>query len=171
MRERPTARVLLLDPESRILLMRGRLPSAPDGPSYWFTIGGGMEPGETAARAAAREVMEETGLTDFTLGPEVWYSEAMLQGEGGEPLFFKEHFFVACTEGGPLSRAGWQDLEHRLVDELRWWSVDELRLTDAQVFPEGLAELMEDVLAGRFAQEPLVIRTLEGPVRPPPRAE
>jgi len=171
MRERPTARVLLLDPESRILLMRGRLPSAPDGPSYWFTIGGGMEPGETATEAAAREVMEETGLTDFTLGPEVWYSEAVLHGEGGEPLFFQEHFFVAYTEGGPLSRAGWQDLEHRLVDELRWWSLDELRLTDAQVFPEGLAELLEDVLAGRFSPQPLVIRTLEGAVRPLPRAE
>jgi hypothetical protein len=37
------------------------------------------------------------------------------------------------------------------------------------IYPEGLAELLRDVLAGRIAAEPLVIRTLEGPVKPVPR--
>ena len=52
-RERPTARVLLLDPDDRILLMKGRLPSNPDAPGVWFTIGGGIEPGESLYEAAA----------------------------------------------------------------------------------------------------------------------
>ena len=47
MKERLTARVLLLDPEDRILLMKGRLPSDPDAPGAWFTVGGGIEPGES----------------------------------------------------------------------------------------------------------------------------
>ena len=169
LRARPTARVVLLDPDGRVLLMRGRLPSDPGGPSFWFTIGGGVEPGETLIEAAAREIIEETGLTDYTLGPEVWYSEAVLHDEARRPLRFQEHFFVAFTEGGPLSRAGWQAMEHQLVDELRWWTLEELRLTEAQVFPEGLGELLVDVLAGFYSPEPLVIRTLEGPVRPLPR--
>ena len=36
--ERPTARVVLLDRADRILLMKGRLPSRPGGPGYWFAV-------------------------------------------------------------------------------------------------------------------------------------
>jgi hypothetical protein len=76
---------------------------------------------------------------------------------------------VAHTVGGALSQEGWQPLEREFVEELRWWTLVELELTDAQVYPEGLAELLPDVLAGRYAAEPLLIRTLDGPVRPVPR--
>ena len=46
MRERPTARVLLFDPQGRILLMKGRMPNDPPTTSAWHTPGGGLEPGE-----------------------------------------------------------------------------------------------------------------------------
>jgi len=137
MRERFTARVLLLDPNDRILLMNGRLPGDPDAPQVWFTIGGGVEPGET--------LLER------------------------QPLHFKERFVVARTIGGAPSRRGWQPQEHEFIDDMRWWSLGELTLTGETVFPEGLADLLPDVLAGRFPTKPLVIRTLDGPVTPIPR--
>jgi 8-oxo-dGTP pyrophosphatase MutT (NUDIX family) len=169
MLERRTARVLLLDPEGRILLMQGRLPSDPGGPSFWFTVGGGVEPGESVRETAAREIVEETGLVDAELGPMVWYGEAILRDQDQRPVRFKEHYIVARTQGGPLSRAGWQPHEHDLTDDLRWWTLQDLQLTDATVYPIGLAELLPDVLAGRFSSEPLVVSTLEGPVSPPPK--
>jgi 8-oxo-dGTP pyrophosphatase MutT (NUDIX family) len=168
MRERHTARVLLLDPDGRILLMKGRLPHDPAAPAVWFTVGGGAEPGESVAETAAREIVEETGLTDAQLGPVVWYAEALLYDRKRRPVHFKERFVVARTGGGSLSQSGWQPLEREFVEELRWWTPGELLLTDEQVYPEGLAELLADVLAGRFAAEPLVIRTLDGPVHPIP---
>jgi 8-oxo-dGTP diphosphatase len=168
-RERRTARVLLLDPENRILLMRGRLPGDPDAPRVWFTIGGGIEAGETVLQAAAREIVEETGLADARLGPVVWTGEAMLHDRKRRPVHFRESFVVARTEGGILSRAGWQALEREFVDDVRWWTLSELQATAEPVYPEGFAELLPDVLGGRFAPQPLVIRTLAGPVRPTPR--
>jgi len=169
-RERLTARVLLLDPEGRILLMRGRLPGDPEAPRVWFTVGGGIEPGESAEAAAAREIVEETGLTDARLGPVVWAGESMLHDRERRPLHFREQFIVAWTGGGELSREGWQPLERELVDEVRWWTLAELAETRETVYPEGLAELLVDVIAGRLPPEPLVICTLAGPVRPLPRA-
>jgi len=168
-RERRTARVLLLDPDDRILLMRGRPPSDPDSTPVWFTVGGGAEPGETVLQTAAREILEETGLADARLGVVAWYGESLLSDRKGRPVHFKEHYVVARTDGGELSRAGWQPLEREFVDELRWWTLEELRMTSETVYPESLAELLPDVLAGRFGGGPLVIRTLEGPVLPIPR--
>lgn len=39
----------------------------------WEVPGGHIEPGETAIEAAARELQEETGATDFTIAPVCWY--------------------------------------------------------------------------------------------------
>lgn len=71
MRERLTARVLLFDVQGRILLLKGRLPNRPMHTSSWFTVGGGVEPGETLEAAALREIAEETGFSDVELGPVV----------------------------------------------------------------------------------------------------
>ena len=169
MRERTTARVILLDPQDRVLLMKARPPSDPTGRAVWFLISGGLEPGESLLEAAAREIIEETGLTDAHVGALVWLSEAVIADEAKKPVHFRESYFVARSEGGSLSRHGWRAQEHALVDELRWWRLEELNATSETIYPEGLAELLPDILAGRLSTEPLVIRTLDGPVRPTPR--
>ena len=51
-RSRRTARVLLIDDRDRILLFADSDPGVP-GSRWWITPGGGIDPGESDASAAA----------------------------------------------------------------------------------------------------------------------
>jgi len=156
MRVRLTARVLLFDPAGRLLLMKGRLPSAPEGPGAWFTVGGGAAPGESVSEAAAREIVEETGFRAFELGPIVWRREGPL-ALAAETVWMDEHYVVARCAGGDPVRHGWQADEHALIDDIRWWTHAELLATEEQVFPPGLADLLHDILAGRLPERAITI--------------
>ena len=54
--------MLVIDADDRVLLLHGFDPARPGEP-YWFTIGGGAKPGESLADAAARELLEESGIS------------------------------------------------------------------------------------------------------------
>jgi 8-oxo-dGTP pyrophosphatase MutT (NUDIX family) len=151
--ERPTARVLLLDRDDRILLLKGRLPGAPRRPAGgWFTVGGGLEPGESLVEAAAREIREETGISDAVLGPVVWLREGVMNIP--EPRLFRESYIVARCEGAEPVRDGWNALEHELIDDIRWWTLADLARTADPVFPPGLVQRLPPILAGRFPARP-----------------
>jgi 8-oxo-dGTP pyrophosphatase MutT (NUDIX family) len=152
---RPTARVLLLDRADRILLMKGRLPGSLQGDGAWFTIGGGVEAGETWLEAAAREIIEETGITAFELGPIVWAREGVL--EIPDPVVFDERYVVARCDGAEPSRDGWNAVENELIDDIAWWTLPDLRATAERVFPPGLAQHLPPILAGTYPPKPLVI--------------
>lgn len=155
--ERIAARVLLLGPTGRLLLLRCEGgPVAEGARRFWMNVGGGLEPGEDLLTAARREVAEETGLIEVTFGPGVWYSEQVLTLNGA-PTLFKETFVVAHAGSEDLDPAGWTDLEREMIRDWRWWSVDEIAASDETIYPAGLAELLPDVIAGRYPAAPLVI--------------
>lgn len=150
LRSRRAARVLVLDDDGRALLVRGHDVDEP-GRSWWFTVGGGIDAGESAREAAARELFEETGIVcapEALVGPVV--ERSALFRFLRETCRQDEEFFVVRVPGrGEVpSRDGWTDAERELLDEMRWMSAAELRAEQREVFPESLPELVEELAAG-----------------------
>lgn len=133
--------MLLFDEQDRVLLFRGIDSRKPDADSWWFTPGGGLEPGETPREAALREVFEETGISLSTVAGPVYDQEMDFTFEG-ELLHQYEQFFVAHVSEFSINPEGWTDLERRTMLESRWWSLKELVATSAKIYPENLAELV-----------------------------
>ncbi len=137
---------MLLDPIGRILLMKGRLPSDPGAPGAWFTVGGGIEPGESLEAAALREIREETGFTDARLGPVLWEAETIRHDRAARPVLIRETFIAAACAGGEPDRGGWRALERAFVDDIRWWTLPDLAACAEPVFPGDLAARLAAVL-------------------------
>ncbi len=146
---RRAARVLILDEADRLLLIRGHDVDQPER-SWWFTVGGGIDDGESDLAAAVREVREETGMVldpAHLQGP-VLTRSAIFEFVGPR-CHQDEVFFLARWSGdNDFSRAGWTDIEHSVLDELRWWPLAELREVTIEVFPADLADVVEPLLAG-----------------------
>ncbi|MEY9839042.1 NUDIX hydrolase [Streptacidiphilus sp. EB103A] len=150
---RRAARVLLLDPAERILLLHGFDPLVP-GRTWWFTPGGGVEGEEDLTDTARREVAEETGITDIALGPLVARRSSAFSFDG-RSFDQDEWYYLARTGTTALDASGQTELELRTVDELRWWSLPELLATTETVYPEGLGPLLASLLAAGPSDRPV----------------
>ena len=149
---RLASRVLLLDATGRLLMFRGFDPADP-GRYYWFTAGGGLDPGESFIDGALRELREETGLvvTAADLAGPVWRQRVNFPFDG--VLYRQEQeFFVVRVDAWEVEVAGFDEEERRSIDSHRWWTVDELAAavadeTAEKIYPRELPDLVRAVLA------------------------
>ncbi len=144
--QRQAGRVLAVHDDT-VLLLRGSDPARPQDGSWWFTVGGGCEDGESTRSAARREAFEEAGLVlPADLGPVVLHRVAEFCLEGVAYAQTEDYFF--CRVGSDaVVTTGWTELERRFMTAHRWWSVAELAATDDVVFPEQLGTLLAELLA------------------------
>ena len=142
--ERRAARVLLLDDAGRILLQQCCDPAAPTAGSWWNTTGGGVDEGESACEAAARELHEETGLlvAPADVG-EVVHRRVTEFSFGGADYRQREDYFLLRTAPFLAAPTAPSELELVAVLGTRWWSREELRATRERVYPEELVEVLD----------------------------
>jgi hypothetical protein len=51
----------------------------------------------------------------------------------------------------------WDDLERKLMDEFRWWSLAEIQASGAFFAPPSLHVLLPPILAGEYPAEPIAL--------------
>lgn len=127
---RPAARVVCLDAEPRVLLLRWRDPVA--GTLVWEPPGGGIESGESPLAAARRELTEETGLDPSAVVDRSVPVERDFHWNGVR-FAGREHFFVAyvASHQPALTRAGLCADERANLDTYAWIAPADLhRLAD-----------------------------------------
>ncbi|WP_328906105.1 NUDIX hydrolase [Streptomyces sp. NBC_00234] len=153
--KRKVSRVVLLDPDDRILLLHGFEPDDP-ATSWWFTPGGGVEGEESREEAALRELVEETGIVDVELGPVLWKRICSFPFDGRR-WDQDEWYFLARTTQTVTAPAGFTELERRSIAGSRWWTSAELLAARETVYPTRLGELLRTLLDEGPPRDPLVL--------------
>jgi 8-oxo-dGTP pyrophosphatase MutT (NUDIX family) len=150
---RTSGRVILIGPGSRTLLFRGGDPHRPADGTWWFTPGGGADPGESSFEAARRELWEETGHSDVEWSGLVARREAVFMFLGATYLS-REEFYVAHTTRLEIDPSGFTDLEADSVEEYRWLDSTAIRRLPDPVYPAELTVCLGGLAARRYPAQP-----------------
>ena len=160
---RNSAKVILLNEKNELLLMCADDPKTTtvDGKyhgKFWFLIGGEIEKNESLQEAAIREIHEETGIEEenIELGPFVWFGEYKLKLNGVITLL-KQKFMVATTSKTDVYLNNLTNWEKSVLQELRWFSLDDIISCNEVVYPVLLPKYLPDILSGKHPNKPIEI--------------
>lgn len=163
MNKRKTIRILLLNANNDLLLMRVVDPTttALDKKSrgaFWCTIGGKIEANESIQDAMYRELFEETGLLpqDVELGPIVWYGTHRMIISGIETEL-EETFIVVFAINTIISTENFTENEKSGVTHLEWLSLEQILNHKEIIFPVIFKDHLSDIVNGKFPDKPIEV--------------
>lgn len=140
-RLRDAVRALVLDEDERVLLVRFEFPHWVG----WATPGGGVTAHETDEDALRRELAEEAGLEGFALGPLIWTRTHLF--EFGDWDGQVERYYLVRTQAfDPRPALTWSRLNAEHVTAIRWWTLEELEASGAQLAPRRLLLLVRELI-------------------------
>lgn len=136
LKRRKASRLLLLDEEDRVLLLR-HVPPLHD--LHWAGIGGGVEPNEGVIQALVREAHEESNLRFEASTPRPCGDWRHVYRYRGQMVVQLEHLYWMRApasyepELGPAAGADG-------IDRAQWFSAEQLVTCANDVWPTGLAD-------------------------------
>ena len=127
---RTTGRMLPVRSDGRVLLLRGWDPDTPHDP-FWFTVGGGVDAGETHLDAAVRELFEETGIVvdPAEVTPELTRYGVEFSWAGRWIVQDLVFFAVLVPDDATPTFDGLDGAERQSIDSAAWLTPDELVAT------------------------------------------
>ena len=122
--------------------MHSRDPAHPDD-WHWVSIGGAVDPGESLADGALRELREETGIvvSPLALSPPVHVGSQDFSWAGQDYTNDSTFFAIALDRDVEVVLDGLDDLEVGNVTEAAWWFPDDLAV-DGTAASADLPEIM-----------------------------
>jgi 8-oxo-dGTP diphosphatase len=161
MKERPSARLILLDPQDRLFLFKVHQPSVydpvdPFREPFWIMIGGLVDPGEDYAEAAMREAREETAVVIKDVRW-VWSRERIMQWRDKQVLH-RERFFLGRAANAAVDTSGLDDREKSWTLDHRWWGAEEIAASSERFEPVDLGLRLKALLRDGPPKEPIAIR-------------
>ncbi len=129
-------------------------------PDWWELPGGGIDHGETAQDAILRELREECGVRNVTMGPLIWKQHAQFTFAGWD---FDQHetLYVAQSDGDSSGDTSLEALEAVAFQELRWRSIDELMVDPLPTVPPRLRDFITPIAAGDYPTAPIDISPID----------
>ncbi len=170
MKDHKSVRILLINKKKQLLLMKAHDPqtTGTDGKyngDFWFLVGGEEEPGENLLQNIKRELFEETGLKeeDYEIGPLVWTGDFKLI-LSGTPRRMKQKFIVVKTNKNDISTANFTENEKKVVKELKWFSLEEIKSSKEIIYPVNLKDKIENILEEIYPDIPFDIDAGKNPL-------
>jgi 8-oxo-dGTP diphosphatase len=167
---REAVRAVVVDPERRVLLVHFDFVADDIPNGFWACPGGGKNPGESDAEALRRELREEVGLEIDDTGPPIWDKNYTWPAGA----FSGQHDVFYLVRADPFTPAGSLDaaaLKSEHVDDIRWWTWEELEATSRTyadgdlgapgltVFsPRSLVALLRELFGRGAPRTPIILR-------------
>lgn len=145
--------MLPVRPDGKVLLLHGWDPLEPQT-TYWFTIGGGVEAGETVADAARRELLEEVGIELPAADLGAPFATNTIEFDySGSRIIQHQTFFAIAVDQVDVTFVNQEELEQQTISEHGWWYSDDLEATGlaAHVTIPGLLRQAADAITLRRA--------------------
>ncbi len=156
---RYAVRALLFNTDNQLLMINyapnptitllGQTPVLRDN---WGTAGGGIDPGEDLHVALRREINEEIGHTDITIGPCVWHRKADMTFLNRD-IRLDERYFIAHTRESGFDTRAHTETERTYVLGMKWWNVADIPASDALILPLFLRDKITALAAGIYPAE------------------
>ena len=157
---RNVVRLVVLDIDERVLLLHVQDLENPQFGTAWELPGGGIEPGETYAQAAVRELYEETGLDidPVRLSAPSWRREVAYVYRGTRWLQHEIIAAVRLDDAEPrIQESHRLDIEKDDVLNARWWTLQHIAASGERFYPRSLAVMLPRFLRGEALDEPLEV--------------
>ena len=143
---RTAARAILIDGRERVLLIWGCDPAKPEEGSWWYTPGGGVEPGESFTEALRRELQEEIGLDVDHVGEVIFEATSRFDYDGRQ--FHQRNLFFEVRVDDFEADLSALSAEERLgILSVHWLTLDEMRNTPHFIHPPTLPHIVANLLS------------------------